>query len=224
MTEASTPGAPGLGLRRAAVWVPLALTLCVTAWVFWESQRLIRADFASLAARQQVANWVDGSKKPQSASEWEHARDAIDRALAIAPEDPAMHEVRGDVYVVAGSLRWFDAQERKAHFRQAIGSYRNSLRLRPTEPQTWAGLAAAYYGADDWGAQFQEAWARARALGPYEGHVQPMLMDLALATWHDASPEMRKWVEDTFEGATESGRIEINKVAARRGLVLSIAP
>lgn len=224
MTAAGAAGTVGANPHRAVVWLPLVLTLCVTAWVFWESQRLIRADFASLAARQQVANWVDGSKKPQSASEWERARDAIDRALAIAPDDPAMHEVRGDVYAVAGSLRWFDAQERKAHFLQAIGSYRNSLQLRPTEPQTWAGLAAAYYGADDWGAQFQEAWARARALGPYEGHVQPMLMDLALATWPDVSPEMRKWVEDTFEAAPESGKVEINRIAARRGLVLSIAP
>jgi Tfp pilus assembly protein PilF len=223
MTAAGPARRPTSGLRRAATWVALALTLCVTAWVFWESQRLIRADFASVAARQQVALWVAGSKKPASAMQWESAREAIERALEIAPDDPAMHAVRGDVYMVAGEQRWFNAQQRQAHYREAIASYRQSLQLRPTEPQTWASLAAAHYGAREFGAPMQEAWARALALGPHEGYVQPMLMDLALATWPDASPAMRQWVEDTFENAPQSTRIEINKMAALRGLQLSVA-
>jgi len=191
--------------------------------VFWESQRLIRADFASVAALEQVAKWVARTESPPSVQAWESARAAIERAVEIVPDDPAMHEVRGDVYVVAGSQRWFDAQQRQTCFREAIGSYRKSLQLRPTEPQTWASLAAAYYGAREYGAPLQEAWARALALGPHEGQVQPMLMDLALATWSDATPEMRNWVEDTFENAPESSRIEINKMAATRGLRLSVA-
>ena len=93
----------------------------------------------------------------------------------------------------------------------------------PDSRRRWASLAAAYYGARVFGAPLQEAWARALALGPHEGHVQPMLMDLALATWPDASPDMQKWVEDTFESAPESTRIEINKMAAHRGLKLSMA-
>ena len=213
MTAPGPASRPRGGMHRVAALVALALTLGVTAWVFWESQRLIRADFASTAARQQVVKWVAGAESPPSVLAWESARDAIERAVEITPDDPAMHDVRGDVYAVAGSLRWFNALQRQAYYRQAIDSYRKSLQLRPTDPQTWASLAAAYYGARVFGAPLQEAWVRALALGPHEGHVQPMLMDLALATWPDASPDMQKWVEDTFESAPESTRIEINKMS-----------
>jgi Tfp pilus assembly protein PilF len=151
------------------------------------------------------------------------ARDAIERAVEIAVDDPALHEARGDVYLVGGAQRWFDARQRQAHYRQAVSSYRESLRLRPTDPQTWASLAAAHFGAREFGAPLQEAWTRALALGPHEGYVQSMLMDLALATWADATPAMRQWVEDTFENAPESTRVEINKMAEQRGLRLSVA-
>jgi tetratricopeptide (TPR) repeat protein len=204
--------------------MPLALTLCVAAWVFWESQRLIRSDFPLIAVRQQVVGWVAGQEKPASASEWESARDAIERAVEIAPDSAELHELRGDVYLVGGRRRWFNADQQQAHFRQAIASYEKSLKLRPTEPQAWASLAVAHYETHEYGAPLQEAWARALALGPYEGYVRPMLMDLALATWPDASPAMRKWVEDKFENGPESVRVDINKRAAFHGLQLSITP
>ena len=96
--------------------------------------------------------------------------------------------------------------------------------MRPTEPQAWASLAVAHYETHEYGPPLQEAWARALALGPHEGYVQPMLMNFALATWRHATPAMRKWVEDIFENGSESTRVEINKRAAFNGLQLSITP
>jgi hypothetical protein len=49
--SASARGQARPARRSALVRLPLLLTLCVGAWVFWQSQRLIRADFASVAAR-----------------------------------------------------------------------------------------------------------------------------------------------------------------------------
>jgi tetratricopeptide (TPR) repeat protein len=160
---------------------------------------------------------------PRSRAEWEGARDAIDRAIDIVPDDAAFHDARGDVYVVAAALPWTSMEQAQAHYLEAIKSYRQALAWRPSEPQTWASLAVAYYGAKQWGAPLQQAWARAHALGPHEGHVQPMLLDLVLATWAQATPEMQQWVQDTFERATPSSRIAINKMAAQRGLQFSIA-
>lgn len=209
--------------RDPRTWLVLLVTLGVGAWVVWEAQRLVRADFTSVAARQQVRLWVAKTTAPRTRAEWEEARAAIERAIEIIPDDAAFHDARGDALIVAANQPWSSDLESQASFLEAIVSYRRALALRPSEPQTWASLALAHYGAGQTGAPLQEAWSRARALGPYEGHVQPMLMELALATWAEATPEMQQWVQDTFENATPDSRVEINRMAERRGLALSIA-
>jgi tetratricopeptide (TPR) repeat protein len=216
-----TPGAARAQRFGFAALAPLALSLGITGWVFWESQRMIRSDLGSMAARQDVARWAGGIGSPPSPAAWEAAREAIERAISITPDNAAFHDALGNVHMVAGSQPWFAPEEQRKHFLQAIDSYQESLRLRPTEPQTWASLASAYFGAGESGAPLHQAWARALALGPNEGHVQPMLMDLALATWRTATPQMRSWVETTFENASDSGRKAINEMAALRGLQLS---
>jgi hypothetical protein len=123
MTATGSARRPHATLRRASVWVPLMLTFCVAAWVFWESQRLMRSDFPLGAVRPQVIGWVAGQEIPASVGEWESARDAIERAVEIRPDDPGLHELRGDVYLVGGKRRWFNAEQRQGHFHQAIASY-----------------------------------------------------------------------------------------------------
>jgi len=218
MTPADKSTRPKPGL---AAWAGLALTLGVSGWVVWESQRLIRADLGSMAARQDVALWAGGAEAPASQAAWQAALQDIERAVDIIPDNAAFHAARGDAHMVAGTQEWFGPEQRQKQFMQAIESYKTSLRLRPTEPQTWASLASAYFGAGELGAPLHQAWDRALKLGPHEGHVQPVLMDLALATWSTATPEMRAWVEATFENTSEAGRDEINRMAALRGLKLT---
>jgi tetratricopeptide (TPR) repeat protein len=202
----------------------LLLTVLIACWVLWESQRLIRSDLGSAQARQKVALWVNRTETPKSVAEWEDARESIESASAIVPDDPAYQEIRGDVYVVAGASTAFSDSQRQDFFKQAIASYREALRLRPTEPSTWASLSAAYFASGDSGPPMQEAWANALALGPYEGHVQPVLMDLALATWAGATPQLQQWVQDTFRDASPRARAQINKLAEARGLRLAAVP
>lgn len=218
----------GRTLARAPArrYSPASIAVLVVVWtiagyVIWESQRLIRSDFGSAAARQQVARWAAGETAPKTAAQWEEARADIEYAVAVRPENPALHDSRGDVYVVGAELVWTTPGQRSRYLAEAIASYKRSLALRPTEAHTWASLAAAYVGAGQLGEPLYEAWRRALKQGPYEGHVQPMLMDIALAVWPTAAPDMKKWVEDTFEKATEGGRAEINRMAAARGLQLA---
>jgi tetratricopeptide (TPR) repeat protein len=204
-------------------WVLAVLTLVVACWVIWQGLRLMRADFASVAARQEIRSWVARTTAPATPADWERAREAIDRAIDIVPDDAAFHDARGDAFVVAATQPSTEEAQRQAKFAEAIASYRRALALRPSEPQTWASLALAHYGAGQVDKPLQEAWSRAQTLGPHEGHVQPLLMELALATWTVATPEMQQWVQDTFEKATPVSREQINKMAERRGLELSIA-
>ena len=117
--------------------------------------------------------------------------------------------------MVAGRRDWADLPLRQQHFGNAVLQYRKALALRSADPQTWASLAAAYQGLGDVGSNLHQAWAKALGLGPNEGHVQPMLLETALATWATASPEMQRWTMGFFEASAEPQRQAINEMARR---------
>lgn len=208
---------PGITWRGVPL---LLLALVIFLWVAWEGQRLIRADFTSLGARKQVGAWISGESPLPTDAEWAEARDAIAAALAVTPDNPALQEQMGDLHAVAGRRLWADGVARTPHFQRAEASYRQALALRPGDPQTWASLAMAYHGQGQTGAPLHQAWARALALGPNEGHVQPMLLETALATWATASPEMQRWTLAFFDASAPAQRKAINDMAKRYGLQL----
>jgi predicted TPR repeat methyltransferase len=199
-------------------WLLLAVLLPVAGWVLNESQRLFRADWASAAQRHQVLEWVSGAKAPASAAEWEAAHAALLASVAITPEDPDMHERLGDAHTVAGQRDWAQPALRQQHFANAQRAYEAAAALRPAEPQTWAMIAAARQAAGEPAAQVHEAWARALKLGPFEGHLQAILMQVVLADWEGASPGMRNWATTLFDDSNAAVRGDINRLAARYGL------
>ncbi len=205
----------------AAVWRNLPLLLLAIAiggWACYEGQRLIRADALSLGARRQVGNWASGATSPATQTDWDDAQAALTAALAITPDNPGLQENLGDLHMVAGRRFWADVPLRLQHFNQAVAQYQKALDLRPADPQTWASLAAAYQGAGQTGSSLHQAWAKALALGPNEGHVQPMLLETALATWATASPQMQAWAQAFFLASAEPQRKAINEMARRYGL------
>jgi tetratricopeptide (TPR) repeat protein len=207
--------------RQLAQWLALALMLLVAGWVLWQSQRLFRADWASLPERHQVLAWVSGNGAPATAAQWEQTRAALQASIDITPEDPALQERLGDLHGVAGQRDWADVSLRKLHFGRAAAHYKAAIALRPGEPQTWAMLAAAYQAMGAEPALVHDTWARALALGPFEGHVQPILMQVALADWPNASPAMQAWASELFDTGSEATRKDINVMAAAYGLRFS---
>ena len=203
-------------------WLLLALVLPAAGMVFYEAQRLFRADWASAATRHNVVQWVSGAAAPKSQAEWDTAHADLQTSLRITPDDPNLHERLGDLHAVAGQRDWADASLRRGHFTKAAAAYEQATALRPSEPGTWAMLAIARQAMGASGAPVHTAWARARALGPYEGHVQPMLMQVVLADWDSATPEMQAWAKALFDAGNEGMRNDINTMARRHGL--SFAP
>jgi len=209
-----------LGTRWRALGV-LCLLLPVAGWALFESQRLFRSDWASAAERQKVLLWVSGGAAPASVEEWNAARAALLRSLSLTPDDPNLHERMGDLDVVAGQRDWAIATLRRAHFTSAAGYYGQALVLRPRDPQTWAMLAAARQAAGADRALVHLAWARALALGPHEGHVQPVLLSVVLADWSGATEAMQNWVKSVFDQGDARTRRAINDIAAANGLLFS---
>lgn len=225
--KAAGPRGRHRGGRDGPAWrsAPLLLVaLAIGGWVFWDGQRMIRADAHSLGARKQIVGWASGESQPASAAEWDEARDAMLAALDITPDNAALQEQMGDLYVVAGRRDWADQALRLRHFGQAVAYYQKALALRPTDPQTWASLAVAYQGLGQTGAPLHQAWAKALALGPNEGHVQPMLLETALATWSASSNEMKSWMIQFHDNGSLTQRKAISEIALRYGLQFQAQP
>ena len=211
---------PGLALN-----LPLLLAaLAITGWVFWQAQLLLRSDYPSQSARQKIGQWASGAVREPSEAAWASALQDMQAALSIAPGNPVLQEQLGDLYTVAGRRDWYDTPVRKQHFANAVAQYKKALALRPTDPQTWASLAAAYQGLGEHPDDLAQAWHMALKYGPHEGHVQPMLLELALSQWATATPDMQQWAKAMFDNAAQPQRKAINNLAARYGLMFQPDP
>lgn len=205
--------------RRWRAWLLLVLVLPTAAWVLYESQRSFRAYWASAAAQQKVLAWVSGAGLPRTQQEWDDAHAALQASLNLTPDDPDTTERLGDLHAVAGQRDWADEALRRQHYARAVDHYRAAIKLRPSAPQSWAMLAAAGQAKGDPPAAVHAAWQQAQRLGPFEGHVQPILMLVVLSDWDGASPAMQAWAKDLFDRGNEPIRRDINALAKRYGLL-----
>ncbi|MFN6993143.1 MAG: hypothetical protein ACK4PH_03005 [Aquincola tertiaricarbonis] len=211
---------PPSGSRIAWHRLPvLVAVLAIALLVLGLSQALLRADMASQGARRLVTHWASRASSLPSAGEIAQAEAALRRAVDITPANAELHELLGDLRMVAARVA--DAAQddvaRDAAQAAAVAHYQAALARRPSDPQTWAGLAAALQATGDLAAT-HAAWARSLALGPNEGHVQPMLLDVALRGWADATPGMQSWATALFAASAAPQQVAINKLAALHGL------
>lgn len=211
---------PGIS-RRGAACVLLAVSLPIAAWVFFEAQRIFRADWASAGARQQVQRWAAGQGPAPTVAQWEDAHADLLESLAITPDDPDLHERLGDLKFVAGMRKGLDEQQNKRQFEAAAGHYEQATALRSTEPGAWAMLALSRQLASAQRLQVQAAWTKAQALGPFEGPVQPVLLNVVLGDWEGATPAMQDWAKGLFDTGNEAARNAINAQAKPFGLIFS---
>jgi tetratricopeptide (TPR) repeat protein len=216
--------AQGGPARRWRAWLLLALVLPTAGWVLYESQRSFRAYWASAAEQQKVLAWVSGAGLPGTPQEWEDARAALQATLDLTPDDPDATERLGDLHAVAGQRDWADEALRRQHYARAVAHYLAAIQLRPSSPQSWAMLAAARQAMGDAPAAVHTAWDTAQRLGPFEGHVQPILMQVVLSDWDGASPAMQAWAKGLFDRGNESVRRDINALAKRYGLLFTPDP
>lgn len=214
-------------VRAGQLWrnAPLLLlALGLAAWACYEGQRLIRADALAMGTSKQVSSWASGATLPASQLEWDQARANLLGALEITPDNAALHGDLGDLHAVAARRDWADEPARVQHLRAALAQYRLLLALRPSDPQTWANVASCYQGMGENGEAMHQAWAKALALGPHEGYVQPTLLEITLATWATATLAMQDWAKDFYAGSAAPQRKAINEMADRYGLHFDAEP
>jgi hypothetical protein len=136
-------------------------------------------------------------------------REALLKAQATTPRDPALHELLGLIDARRG--------ERREYLPQADVDFTNAIRFRPTSPQTWSNLAAVKYQMGDTGPAFQAAIGRAVELGRFEPDVQGIVANYGLAVWSEVGPSTRASVEAILSAAMKRNPLEMLQIAERRG-------
>lgn len=209
---------------QARKWQRWSLALAIlplAGWMLFEAQRTFRAEWATLAAREQIVRWLTAESTPQDVPSWGRALASLQQGLALTPHDPALHERMGDLYSVAGRSHWDKPTLRNQHFQHAATWYESALELRPGSAAAWAALATARQAIGDSPARVQEPWNRALRLGPFEGHVQPVLLQVVLVDWDHASPAMQAWAKGLFDRSDPATRAQINVLARYYGLAFA---
>ena len=210
--------------RRRLALLPVFIAVTVmTCWAVWQGSALMRADFASMAARQKVEQWARAGRG-WTAPEWKSARSDLQAALQITPDDPVLHDALAQLYVTQGIVGWADPEQRAAYFEEALEHQQASLKLRPGDGSAWANLAVSLWVLKRPLPDMQSAWLQASRYAPREWPVQQALVDLALATWDQATPQMRLWVMRCWQEALPEQRAVMLANATRRGRAQVLQP
>lgn len=190
--------------QRIARWLVFAVAVGATAWVLSVAVPIIRSDWLSTQARQDVERWASG-KRPWTMAQWEQARSDLETASAISPDDAVLHELIATLYMVRGNAEWGDGSETSpgvAHYRTAMQHQLKAIELRPRFPSTWANMALMHYAVASSTEETFKAWNTALQYGPNETEVKLVLLTVAKLAWPAAPDEVRTWVETVEPGAT----------------------
>ena len=204
--------------RALSLAATVAAGLAVT-WAAFETWRVTGAQMAAGSAKHQVESWNTGATAPDSAAHVQQVLDDLDHAARRTPDDPAIHEAMGDAYVAAGRLAAADSPDKAANWHKALAAYQAAVQLRPLDPQTFAAMAGVHDALQQQ-APMWAAWREALKLGPHEGYVQPILLDILFANWAHAPADAQQWAKNFFEHAKTERRKAINAIAGRHGLEL----
>jgi eukaryotic-like serine/threonine-protein kinase len=123
-------------------------------WATDKLKRSLQEQSAALAERV-IENYRSPLPSVREA-QWQLARDALARALAVAPGDRALKAALrycdGHIHRINGEARKGrkQAAEARQEFTEAVTAFREAAELRPKWPDPFLGLARTFiYGLDD---------------------------------------------------------------------------
>jgi tetratricopeptide (TPR) repeat protein len=129
------------------------------------------ADLTSFPARHRLTQLEARGQLP-SAAEWNEARERLQRALELDPQNPVHYELLA---------RWYERYSLRlprasaigaAYLEQSAAHLRRALAERPASARTWAHLATVKLRLAQFDAELDAAVTRAWRFGPREQEVQ----------------------------------------------------
>lgn len=198
-------------------WLVVLAAAAVLAWTVRWSSELVRADLAFIEPRHLITQWVKG-RETYSTSQWYAAYTSMRQAINISPGNPVLHEYMGSLLALRGQSYWYNEVLRKAHFGDARLHQLTSLRLRPGNGRTWAGLALSLHALGEDPRAVTRAIDRALFYSPQDTRVQLQMAALVLARWTLADPAQRNWVRGLYQDEKSRQRLQLKQLVKRYGI------
>ena len=202
---------------RALEWLLVLGVAAVLAWVLRWSAELVRADLAFIEPRHQIAQWIKGRER-YTAPQWYSAYKGMRQAIALSPGNPVLHEYMGALLALRGQSYWHSEVLRRAFFGDARRHQLTSLRLRPGNGRTWAGLALSQHALGDDPRSVARSINSALQYSPHDSRVQRQMAALVLARWALAEPAQRNWVRGLYRDEQTRHRLQLLQMAKRYGV------
>ncbi|SDJ66493.1 VpsP family polysaccharide biosynthesis protein [Microbulbifer yueqingensis] len=153
---------------RRATRTRLAMTaglLVLLGVLAWHAASLGLAHLQVLRVENSLAHWTKQGRAP-SASSLQQAFAAIDRAIALHPDNPYQLTLRARLL---GWRAFASAGEEfpRAEYEQALALYRRAAALRPLWPESWAEMVDVKLNLGEVDGELERFLERADTLGPY---------------------------------------------------------
>lgn len=160
------------------------------------SGKWLLAEIYYYQANAYMDSW--DSKRQIPSDEWEIARKALVKALALGPHQAVYYGSLGELLFsksADGSLNPAMSVDLQT---QALDASRHAVRLRPSWPYSWAQLALIKYRSSGMDGEVAQALDRSMMLGAWEPSVQLIAAEIGLASWNSLSPELKAKLIDTM--------------------------
>lgn len=213
-------------LRQATLVLALAGVAAAAAASLWFVLHAAWADAGTLAARNTVTGWRDGSGPTATPESWERTRTRLLAGLDTTPNNAQLHDDLGYLYAARSQGLGTTPPDSPEHslqqnlMDQAITHYRLACALRPTFPYTWAYLALAkhYRGIHD--PEFWTALDRALQYGRNEAALQPTLGEMAFDLWPKLGAQRQQTIATMVATAKQAPQANLHAMAQRAGVEL----
>lgn len=198
-SRAAAPVKKAMDLR----WLPLAIAALL--FVLWSAAWCI-ADLEAFRARVWAETWYNltrvaaekGLSYEPDPDDWELAHQHAEHAVMLAPLSSEYHEILARVY----ASRYLNAPDGDAmaqpYLEKAAASYRDAIRLRPTWPYNYTGLAYTLRRMGRIDAEYEQSMRDALHYGPWEPGIMSAVVRVNLDLLPRLPASTRQLVLDTL--------------------------
>ncbi len=174
------------------------------------------ADIQAFQGRALIRAW-DKDQTLLAAGQWQEAQTRLGSALSLSWGDPGVAEDLGRLHELRS--RALSPAESAVELGLAIDYLRQSVRIRPTSPYTWANLAfvKSRLGAID--DEFYRSIQNAALLGPWEPEVQVLLADIGFRYWNRLPKPTQEIVHTSIRRGLKRQDAKLFDLAARYGRI-----
>jgi hypothetical protein len=159
-----------------------ALGCALLAGALYYGCRAALSDVLSVRARAELAQIKLSGKIPPPL-QWRAYRDALQAAIAAAPDNAQLYEDVGYLYAMRGMAAAHFPEIATPLMREALGNYQLATRYRPLDSHAWSSVALAHHYLNDDQALLWDAFDKAMAYGANEPDTQAALFVIGMPRW-----------------------------------------